>query len=166
MIENNIKDLLFTRLKILGYHLIRVKIINASGKKTLQIMAERIKDREMDIKDCTFLSKQISSYLEVDDPISSSYILEVSSGGLDRPLTILDDYKWLKGNKVKIKFVKDRPGHDIRYALNSSKIKKKLKWKPKTSFKKGIEETFNWYLSNDMYYKSLSKKDILKRLGK
>ena len=56
----------------------------------------------MDIKDCTFLSKQISSYLEVDDPISSSYILEVSSGGLDRPLTILDDYKWLKGNKVKI----------------------------------------------------------------
>ena len=70
------------------------------------------------------------------------------------------------GKNVKIKFVKDRPGHDIRYALNSSKIKKKLKWKPKTSFKKGIEETFNWYLSNDMYYKSLSKKDILKRLGK
>ena len=70
------------------------------------------------------------------------------------------------GKNVKINFVKDRPGHDIRYALNSSKIKKKLKWKPKTSFKKGIEETFNWYLSNDMYYKSLSKKDILKRLGK
>ena len=96
MIENNIKDLLFTRLKILGYHLIRVKVINTSGKKTLQIMAERIKDREMDINDCTFLSKQISSYLEVDDPINSSYILEVSSGGFDRPLTILDDYKWLK----------------------------------------------------------------------
>ena len=102
MIENNIRDLLFTRLKVLGYHLIRVKVINASGKKTLQIMAERIKDRKIDIKDCTFLSKQISSYLEVDDPISSSYILEVSSGGLDRPLTILDDYKLLKGNKVKI----------------------------------------------------------------
>ena len=48
MIENNIRDLLFLRLKNLGYHLIRVKIINASGKKTLQIMAERIKDREMD----------------------------------------------------------------------------------------------------------------------
>jgi ribosome maturation factor RimP len=71
-------------------------------KKTLQIMAERIKDREMNIKDCTFLSRQISSFLEVDDPISSAYTLEVSSGGLARPLTILDDYKWFKGSKVKI----------------------------------------------------------------
>ena len=102
MIENNIRDLLFTRVKNLGYHLIRIKLINASGGKTLQIMAERIKDREMNIKDCTFLSRQISSYLEVDDPISSGYTLEVSSGGLARPLTILDDYKWFKGSKVKI----------------------------------------------------------------
>ena len=102
MIENNIRELLFTRLKNLGYHLIRIKMINASGKKTLQIMAERIKDREMNIKDCTFLSRQISSYLEVDDPISSAYTLEVSSGGLSRPLTILDDYKWFKGSKAKI----------------------------------------------------------------
>jgi dTDP-glucose 4,6-dehydratase len=70
------------------------------------------------------------------------------------------------GNNVKIKFIKDRPGHDLRYALNSNKIRKKLKWKPKTSFKKGIELTFNWYLRNDMYYKSLSKKDIINRLGK
>ena len=77
-------------------------MINASRNKTLQIMAERIKDREMDIKDCTFLSREISSYLEVDDPISSSYILEVSSGGLARPLIILDDYKWFKGSKAKI----------------------------------------------------------------
>ena len=102
MVENNIRELLLMRLKNLGYHLIRVKMINASGKKTLQIMAERIKDREMDIKDCTFLSRQISSYLEVDDPISSAYTLEVSSGGLSRPLTILEDYKWFKGTKVKI----------------------------------------------------------------
>ena len=102
MIENNIRELLFMRVKNLGYHLIRVKMINASGKKTLQIMAERIKDREMNIKDCTFLSRQISSFLEVDDPISSAYTLEVSSGGLARPLTILDDYKWFKGSKVKI----------------------------------------------------------------
>jgi ribosome maturation factor RimP len=102
MIESNIRELLFTRLKNLGYHLIRIKMINASGKKTLQIMAERIKDREMNIKDCTFLSRQISSYLEVDDPISSAYTLEVSSGGLSRPLTILDDYKWFKGSKAKI----------------------------------------------------------------
>ena len=60
----------------------------------------------------------------------------------------------------------DRPGHDIRYALNSNKIRKELNWKPKISFAKGIKLTFNWYNDNKKYYKTLSKKDILKRLGK
>ena len=68
-------------------------------------------------------------------------------------------------NNVKIKFVKDRPGHDFRYALNSNKIKRELRWKPKTTFEKGILNTFNWYLDNKKYYTSLSKKDITKRLG-
>ena len=70
------------------------------------------------------------------------------------------------GNKVKINFVKDRPGHDIRYALNSNKIKKKLSWKPKTNFSRGIKLTLDWYLKNKSYYKSLPKKDISNRLGK
>ena len=70
------------------------------------------------------------------------------------------------GKKVKIIFVKDRPGHDVRYALNSNKIKLKLGWKPKTNFRQGIKLTFDWYFKNKKYYKSLSKKDIIKRLGK
>ena len=70
------------------------------------------------------------------------------------------------GNQVKIKFVKDRPGHDIRYALNSNKIKKTLDWRPKINFSKGIKLTLDWYFKNKSYYKSLSKKDILNRLGK
>ena len=70
------------------------------------------------------------------------------------------------GKKVKISFVKDRPGHDIRYALNSNKIIKELGWKPKVSFDKGIKLTFQWYFNNQNYYKTLSKKDILNRLGK
>ena len=69
-------------------------------------------------------------------------------------------------NKVKIKFVKDRPGHDIRYALNSNKIKKELNWYPKINFSKGIKLTLDWYFENKSYYKSLSKKDIINRLGK
>ena len=70
-----------------------------------------------------------------------------------------------KNSKIKINFVKDRPGHDLRYALNSNKIKKKLKWKPKTNFANGIKKTFEWSLNNNNYYKSLSKKDINKRSG-
>ena len=69
------------------------------------------------------------------------------------------------GNRVKIKFIADRPGHDQRYALNSNKIKKKLKWKPQIKFDNGLKETFLWYLNNKKYYSSLAKKDIVKRLG-
>ena len=69
------------------------------------------------------------------------------------------------GPDVKVNFVKDRPGHDLRYALDSNKIKKKLKWKPITKFLKGLEKTFMWYFNNNKYYKSLPKKDIIKRLG-
>jgi dTDP-glucose 4,6-dehydratase len=69
------------------------------------------------------------------------------------------------GSNVKIKYVKDRPGHDIRYALDSNKIKKKLKWSAKTKFNDGLKKTFLWYFNNNKYYYSLSKKDIIKRLG-
>jgi len=69
-------------------------------------------------------------------------------------------------SNVKIKFVKDRPGHDIRYALDSKKILTKLGWKTKMDFKKGLEKTFLWYLENEKYYKSISKDDIVKRIGK
>ena len=69
------------------------------------------------------------------------------------------------GKNVKINFVKDRPGHDVRYALNSNKIKKELNWKPKINFSEGIKLTFDWYYNNKMYYNSLKKKDIHKRLG-
>ena len=66
------------------------------------------------------------------------------------------------GNNVKIKFVKDRPGHDLRYALNSNKIIKSLKWKPKVKIANGLIRTFDWYLKNPGYYSKLKKKDILK----
>ena len=69
------------------------------------------------------------------------------------------------GPKVKIQYVKDRPGHDFRYALNSKKIEKKLKWKPTFTIKSGLKETFLWYYLNQSYFKNISKKDISKRLG-
>ena len=61
--------------------------------------------------------------------------------------------------------MKDRQGHDLRYALNSKKIKTKLKWIPKTSIIEGLNKTFLWYYNNQKYFKNLKKKDIVKRLG-
>ncbi|MHA1750843.1 MAG: dTDP-glucose 4,6-dehydratase [Candidatus Helarchaeota archaeon] len=57
-----------------------------------------------------------------------------------------------------IKFVKDRPAHDKRYALDSTKIRKELNWKPEYSFRSGLEQTINWYISNQKWVKnSLNK---------
>ena len=69
------------------------------------------------------------------------------------------------GKKVKIQFIKDRPGHDFRYALNSNKIKKSLGWRPKTDITKGITKTVNWYINNQKFFSNISKKLFIKRLG-
>ena len=74
--------------------------------------------------------------------------------------------KLLKPNKKsKIKFVKDRPGHDFRYALNSKKILKKLNWKAKISLDVGLSQTFDWYNNNRKFFTSVSKKLYADRLG-
>ena len=73
--------------------------------------------------------------------------------------------KYKMGAKVKIQFVKDRPGHDFRYALDSRKIRKLLKWYPKTNLSTGILKTVNWYINNQSFFSKISKKLFLKRLG-
>ena len=69
------------------------------------------------------------------------------------------------GNNVKIKFVRDRPGHDFRYALDCKKIHKELKWKSKIDLNEGLVHTFRWYLNNKDFFTSISKKLYAKRLG-
>jgi|TARA_B110000495_G_C22976162_1_gene573366 dTDP-glucose 4,6-dehydratase len=74
--------------------------------------------------------------------------------------------KILKIDKnVKIVFVKDRPGHDTRYALNSKKIKKKLKWKAVIELNEGLTKTIDWYINNQKFFKSISEKKYMNRLG-
>ena len=69
------------------------------------------------------------------------------------------------GNKVKIIFVKDRPGHDFRYALDSNKIRRKLKWKSKINLNVGLAHTFKWYLNNMKFFTSVARELYDKRLG-
>ena len=80
-------------------------------------------------------------------------------------LKVFKKMKYKVGSKTKIKFVKDRPGHDFRYALDSKKIKLKLKWKPKINFDKGLKTTVEWYLKNKFFLKKISKKKYERRLG-
>jgi len=78
---------------------------------------------------------------------------------------------YFKKNKINfsnsITFVKDRPGHDLRYGINQNKIYKLLKWKPKTNFSEGIEKTVKWYLNNKKWWNVILHKGYkLKRKGK
>ena len=71
---------------------------------------------------------------------------------------------FLKKN-IRIVHVKDRAGHDFRYSLNSSKLKKKIKWKIKTNFVNGLVKTFDWYFKNQNFFKEFKKSDINRRIG-
>ena len=85
----------------MGFDLVRVRISGAQ-RRTLQIMAERLDDGTMTVEDCAAISRAVSTLLDVEDPIKGSYTLEVSSPGLDRPLTRPKDYTRFAGLEAKI----------------------------------------------------------------
>ena len=89
-------------IKSLGYDLVRVAMIGGTSDPTLQIMAERPDTRQLDLTDCERISRRLSEFLDLADPIEGSYRLEVSSPGIDRPLTRLHDYKDWKGYDARI----------------------------------------------------------------
>lgn len=97
-------DILAARIEpiamALGYELVRVRMTGGQSRPTLQIMAER-PDHTMDVDDCAKLSRAISDAFEADDPMDTEYVLEVSSPGIDRPLTRRNDYDVHAGHVAK-----------------------------------------------------------------
>ena len=88
----------------------------------------------------------------------------VSNNTISKKLIKLFKTKINKNCKSKIIYVKDRPGHDLRYALNSRKIKK-LGWKKKLNLDKGLFLTIKWYLKNTDWLKKINKNKYSGRLG-
>ena len=86
----------------LGFDLVRVKMFGGKGDQTLQIMAERPETRQLTIEDCAELSRRISDKFDEIDPIEHEYRLEVSSPGIDRPLTRLGDFADWAGHEARI----------------------------------------------------------------
>lgn len=85
----------------LGLHLVRIRVM-AGKRRTVQIMAERISDGQMSVENCADLSRELSALMEVEDPISDAYMLEVSSPGLDRPLTDIESFETYEGYFARI----------------------------------------------------------------
>ena len=102
-IEETVWNILTEPIKGLGYNLIRVKKIES---KKLQIMAERSTDNGLDINDCVKISKFASVLFEKENIINFDFVLEVSSPGINRPLTKIDDYRNHLGSYVDIKLKK------------------------------------------------------------
>ena len=85
-----------------GLGLVRVKMIGGTSDPTLQVMAERPDTRQLTLEDCARLSRRLSDLLDEADPIEEAYRLEVSSPGIDRPLTRLSDFADWKGHEARI----------------------------------------------------------------
>ena len=89
-------------VKAEGFELVRVMMIGGKDDPTLQIMAERPETGQLNLQDCETLSRRISDRLDEADPIEEHYRLEVSSPGIDRPLTRLQDYDDWTGHEARI----------------------------------------------------------------
>lgn len=99
-IEKKISAIISPTIETLGYELVRIRLVPGETS-TLQIMADR-KSGEIDVEDCSIISRDISVLLDVEDPINEAYVLEVSSPGIDRPLTRLKDFSNWQGYEVKL----------------------------------------------------------------
>jgi ribosome maturation factor RimP len=86
-----------------GYEIVRIRLMGGErNQRRLQIMAERPSDGDMNVEDCARLSRAVSEVLDAADPISGEYLLEVSSPGVDRPLTRLKDFETYEGYEARL----------------------------------------------------------------
>jgi ribosome maturation factor RimP len=97
-------------VKALGFDLVRVAMTGGRSDPTLQIMAERHETRQLDLDDCQAISRRLSDLLDDKDPIGGSYRLEVSSPGIDRPLTRRKDFADWAGHEARLKLAESLEG--------------------------------------------------------
>lgn len=94
----------------MGLRIVRIRVMGGK-RSTVQVMAERISDGQMGVANCANLSRELSSAMEIEDPIHDAYVLEVSSPGLERPLTSIEDFETYSGYSARLeldRFVEGR----------------------------------------------------------
>lgn len=100
-IETQIETLLTPPLEELGIGIVRITMHGAQ-RKVVEIMIEKLDESPVKVEDCVRASKESATFLEVEDLIKGAYVLEVTSPGLDRPLTKPKDYKRYIGSQIKV----------------------------------------------------------------
>ncbi|HEX5380160.1 MAG TPA: ribosome maturation factor RimP [Phenylobacterium sp.] len=99
--DNRLLELLDPVAEVAGYEIVRLRLMGGEHARRLQIMAET-PSGEMNVEDCARLSRAISEIMDAADPITGEYTLEVSSPGVDRPLTRLKDFETYEGLEARI----------------------------------------------------------------
>ena len=134
-------------------------IYNIQNNKNLPIYGKGLNSREWIYVDdhCEALIKifekgKIGNFYNIGSNINLNNL------SITKLLLKISKNKIKLGNNAKIKFVKDRPGHDVRYALNSKKLIKDLKMETKTKILKGLKKTFDWYFKIGILFKIKKKR--------
>ena len=114
-LEGRIAEIVAPRLEAMGYELVRVRVM---GKTTpvVQIMADRADAAPFTLADCEQVSTLLSAVLDIEDPIASAWTLEISSAGIDRPLTRLKDWQRFAGHEAKAELNFPGPGGRRRFS--------------------------------------------------
>jgi dTDP-glucose 4,6-dehydratase len=137
--------------------LIPLMINNALNDEKLPVYGKGI-----NVRDWIYVEDHCEAVLKV---LLEGKVGEIYNIGGDSEFANIDLVKkllkLLNKPETLIKFVKDRPGHDLRYAMNHNKISKELNWKPKISFEEGLEMTVEWYLNHQEWLHHVINKDYL-----
>jgi ribosome maturation factor RimP len=110
---SHLEPIIAPAVEAAGYRLVRLRLMGGK-RKTLQVMAERA-DGTMNVEDCARLSRSLSAFLEREDPIEGEYVLEVSSPGIDRPLTRITDFARWAGHEARIELKAPDPASRKRF---------------------------------------------------
>jgi len=100
-VTGRIEQIVAPSIEAMGFEVVRVRV-TGDERPILQIMAERVDRSPMTVEDCAELSRSISALLDVEDPISGAYTLEISSPGIDRPLTRPSDFTRFAGFEARL----------------------------------------------------------------
>ena len=132
---SHLEPIIAPAIEAAGFRLVRLRVL-AGKRKTLQVMAER-PDGTMNVEDCAVLSRALSEFLDHEDPIEGDYVLEVSSPGIDRPLTRITDYARWSGHEAKLELAAPDPtgrrrfrgrllgleGNDVVFEVEGARLK-------------------------------------------
>ncbi len=103
-LEAKLAAIIAPRLALMGYELVRVLVLGRE-RPTVQVMADRADGSQITVEDCEQISHDVSAAIDVDDPIPGAWTLEVSSAGIDRPLTRVKDWNRFAGHLARVELL-------------------------------------------------------------